>query len=79
MSSTDQQGIDWTLIRRTSIPDVRGQSAEGHDRLHVDAELGRDPVAIALGERACDAASGVVHHCPLGDLTFLSNNLADAP
>ncbi len=32
MPSTEQQASDWTSTRRVSVPDVRGLSADSHDR-----------------------------------------------
>lgn len=45
MSSTLQQAPDWTPIRRSAAPDVRGLSAEAHDRLHVRLKLNVRPPA----------------------------------
>ena len=45
MSSTLQQPADWTPIRRAAAPDVRGLSAEAHDRLHVRLRLNVRPPA----------------------------------
>ena len=45
MSSTLPQASDWTPIQRSAAPEVRGLSAEAHDRLHVRLKLNVRPPA----------------------------------
>jgi hypothetical protein len=45
MSATLQQAPVWASIRRAAAPEVRGLSAESHDRLHVRLRLNIRPSA----------------------------------
>jgi hypothetical protein len=49
MSATLQQAPVWASIRRAAAPEVRGLSAESHDRLHVRLRLNIRPSADWVG------------------------------